>query len=377
MTGATMETLGLIIKPTRKCNLRCGYCQDWRKNSSSISFEVLTQLTAKALLPLHHNRVEFIWHGGEPLLLGIDFFTKSIALQEQFSRPTQQIRNSIQTNATLITHEWCEFFAAYGMHVGVSIDGPKNIHDINRNYASGKSSFLDVKAGIELLKRYRIPFGVLMVLTEPALSIGAAKMYDFFTKDLLVTRFSFLAARPDNSPGDLHAVKSQYTNSVSYTSFMRDMFDIWYKYDDPTIKIRELNSILLTVLGGLPSACTLAGGCIGQYFLAEPNGDLYHCDKYLGDKEYYVGNITQSTFDEIKISDSMLNLARNESIQLLKLQQCESFDVCNGGCPHDRYVMKRLSVENRDVNCCGQHSLIQHIKSRIENTVGTIARQTN
>lgn len=362
-----METLGLIIKPTRKCNLRCSYCQDWRSKSNKMSFDVLTKLTAEALSPVN-NRIDFIWHGGEPLTLGVNFFTKAIALQEKFQQPHQRIKNSIQTNGTLITKEWCEFFVAYGMEVGVSIDGPKEIHDSNRNYSNGKTSFNDVKRGIDLLKKYEIPFGMLMVLNESTLSLSPTNVYDFFKKELKVNNFSFLAARPDNTADGTLAIESQYTDTGKYISFMKKMFDVWYEDDDPKIKIRELNSILGAVIGKLPTVCTLAGNCIGQYFLVEMNGDLYHCDKYLGDKDYHVGNILNNSFAEIKTSDSLINLAKNENLEIMNMQSCEFFGICNGGCPHDRYTMKKY-LPSYNSECCGQNELIGYINERVSKEV--------
>jgi uncharacterized protein len=138
-----IQILGLIIKSTRRCNLRCWYCHDWRSRGEAMPFEVLAALMAKALRPPEHRRVDLMWHGGEPLLLGRAFYLKALYLQQEFAQEGQMIRNSLQTNGTLLDHEWCRFFKEYGFQIGLSVDGP--VHDANRVYASGKVASLKSK----------------------------------------------------------------------------------------------------------------------------------------------------------------------------------------------------------------------------------------
>lgn len=364
-----MSLLGLIIKATRQCNLRCEYCHDWRSRYKPMSFQVLANLMKKSIQNEYYNRIQFIWHGGEPLLLGTKFFEKALFLQNRLKRENQVITNTLQTNGTLLTDEWCEFFKKYNFHIGVSLDGPEIIHNRNRYYASGKGSFNDVKRGISLLQKHNIRFGTLMVLNSRALSLSPKELFDFFL-ELGVNVFSFLPVRPDNVKGENTGEKStpDYVNSVQYTNFMKNVFDEWYKLDRPDIQIRELNSLTKVLLGGRASVCTLAGYCIGKYFHIEANGDVYHCDKYMGDNDYHLGNINDSSFEEICRSDKILNLVKEEKENIEKLKDCEYFDYCNGGCPHDRYIAKKY-LENFDDRCCGQKELIKYIADNIHNDV--------
>jgi uncharacterized protein len=329
-------------------------------------YEVLATLTAKALRPPEHRRVEFIWHGGEPLLLGKEFYLKALCLQQEFRQDGQVIRNGLQTNGTLLDNAWCEFFKEYGVHIGVSIDGPEVLHNVNRVYASGRGSFADVRCGISLLQDHEIPFGVLMLLNHETLKFDPERIFHFFLDDLGVKTFGFLSVRPDNIPGSGEVTTMDYITPSEYCAFMKRIFDLWYELDDPSIRIRELTSILSALVGGSVSVCTLAGHCLGQYFAVEPNGDVYHCDKFLGDPNYRVGNILESTFRDIRSSEHFRSLVSEEAKRLAVLESCPWFTICHGGCPHDRYIATRYLPGN-DGTCCGQRELIEYIDQKVKN----------
>jgi len=361
-----MNVLGLIIKATRECNLRCTYCHDWRSRAKPMSFSTLAQMMTKAIQNQYYKRMDFIWHGGEPLLLGKEFYEKALYLQEKLKTEDQSIRNSLQTNATLLDDEWCRFFKKYNFDVGVSIDGPELLHNVNRVYASGKGSYSEVVRGIKLLQKHDIRFGLLMVLNHQALSISPDKLFDFFY-GLDATSFSFLPARPDNIVGEKtgEVETPDYLSPKEFTDFMKVIFDKWYQLDKPEIRIRELTSITHMLLGGYANVCTLAGNCLGKYFHIEANGDVYHCDKYLGDTDYHLGNIVNHTFEEICRSEKILTLVEKEKENIAKLKNnCEYFSFCNGGCPHDRYIAEKY-YSNYDGTCCRQKELIEYMNEKI------------
>jgi len=354
--------LGLIVKSTRKCNLRCAYCHDWRSSSVMMPFEVLVALIAKALSAPDVNVVQFIWHGGEPLLLGRMFYLKALRLQQEFRQDNQVVVNSLQTNGTLIDEVWCRFFKEWGFHIGVSIDGPEALHNRNRRYASGKGSFFDVRQGIQLLQEYDIPFGVLMVVNADTILMDPKMIFEFLTQELGVSCFAFLPVRPPNFPDKKDG--GDYISLYDYCIFMQGVFDAWYELDDPSIRIRELISILDAVVGGSPHMCTLTGNCYGEYFHVEPNGDLFHCDRFFGDPQYQVGNILQNGFPEVWQSKRLQSLLEGENQQLQKLKACQWFHVCHGGCPHDRYIAAKYAADYDGV-CCGMDTLIEYIYQRV------------
>ena len=370
-------TLNLIVKTTRRCNLRCSYCHDWRSRGRPMDFEVLANLTAKAMQHDGQRVVNFIWHGGEPFLLGMDYFKKAMSLQERFLQDKKFVINSIQTNGTLLTQEWCEFLKRNRFTVGVSIDGPEEVHNLNRSYASGKGSYQDIKQKLRLLEDNHVAYGMLMVLNQNTGRLTPKQIFDFIIHDLGVKNFSFLPAVPDNIPGEITGenAASDFYPMEEYADFMKGIFDYWMDLDDPDVKIREIDGLMRSAMGANPQVCTLAGNCIGENFHIEANGDVYHCDKYVGLPEYHLGNIVDDTFAQIKDSQKIQGLVAEEQQRITKLRKCPNFETCNGGCPHDRFIATRYD-KGFTGECCGQSDLIDHIKSRITSSVPIAAQHS-
>jgi uncharacterized protein len=329
-------------------------------------FEVLAHLTAKALRSAEPRLVNFIWHGGEPLLLGRDFFRKALSLQQEFLQPRRYVLNSIQTNGTLIDDAWCEFLGRNKFMVGISVDGPEEIHNRNRSYDSGRGSFADVLRAIDLMRKHELSFGILVVLNENTKRLRAAEIFDFVLNDLGVDNFAFLPAVPDNVPGQATGERpaDDYFSMNDYNEFMKQIFDHWFALDDPGVSVRELEGILRSVMGGNPGVCTLAGDCIGENYHIEPNGDVYHCDKYVGDPRYHVGNIVRDSFESIGRSPGHVGLVEDEKRKHGALTACPNYQVCHGGCPHDRYIAERYDPLFTG-GCCGQSDLIDHIRAAV------------
>lgn len=360
------STLNLIIKTTRKCNLRCSYCHDWRARGRPMGLPVLANLTAKALQAKDQRVVNFIWHGGEPMLLGMEYFRRALALQKEFIEPGQYVINSIQTNGTLLTDEWCDFLARNRFTLGISIDGPRQIHDLNRTYADGRSSYDRVRDSIAMARRHDLNFGVLLVLNDNTRQLDPAGIFDFILNDLGVTAFSFLPAVPDNmaaEPGG-ETLATDFFPMQDYETFMKGIFDHWYALGDTEIKIREIEGIMRALMQGNPGVCTLAGGCLGENFHIDAEGEIHHCDKYVGDTGFHLGNILDTDFDSIRNGARMAGLIAAEKQRHARLKRCANYGICHGGCPHDRYIARRYDP-GHDGTCCGQSGLIDHIRQAI------------
>ncbi|MGH7263943.1 MAG: radical SAM protein [Candidatus Rokuibacteriota bacterium] len=358
------QSLTLIVKGTRLCNLRCSYCHDWRAGpNQTMRFEVLARMTATALRDPTHASVHFIWHGGETTVLPISFYEKALLVQSQFRREGQRVVNSIQTNATRLTPEWTSFFKRYGFAVGVSIDGPPDIHDRERTYVDGRPSWADTMRGIRLLEAQGISFSVLMVVDEAALDLGAQRLFEFFI-DSGIKRFGLLSARPTNQPdAPPNTATEHYVSPPRMSRFLMDMYACWERHGDPEVEIRELDHIRKRLHNSPEMPCTLTGGCIGTFFLIEPNGEIAHCDLFLGDPRYTLGNVMASSFAEIRQSARMRTLVSQNEEVLARLRRCPEFGVCNGWCPHDRYLSVRHNPGHRE-ECCGLSDLIRFLRSR-------------
>ena len=335
-----------------------------------MSFETVARVTAAVL---HHPPVKtalFTWHGGEPTLLPLDFYRRALLAQSRLRRDDQSIGNAIQTNGTLLNHEWCQFLADNRFYVGVSIDGPRSLQDLQRPFISGRGSSETVHRKIRLLNDWGIEPGVLMVIDRAAIELGPRALFDFILT-LGVKKIGFNSARPTNDPTFFEQPKSlrqfppaHYTNQSETTAFLLGLYEECEKNTDAKIEIRELEALRRRIYGEEARTCTLAGACIGQHFLVETNGDFAHCDLFLGDPAYTVGNVYEADFRTILQSEAIVRLRRIDEGSQQSMSSCPYYKVCNGGCPHDRYVAMRYDSKYNE-ECCGQYNLISALTERM------------
>jgi uncharacterized protein len=353
---------GLIIKATRLCNLRCTYCHDWREGSDQVmAFPVLVSLIDAALRDPTHQSVEFIWHGGETTLLPRSFYEKAIFLQAQFRRPGQVIRNSMQTNGTRLTRDWISFFRANGISVGISLDGPPELNDRMRVNRSGRGSFERIRRGMDLWRDGNVSFSLLMVVDEEALEIGPDRIFDFFV-ETNVKSVAFLAAAPANQPAALPRTNAaHYVDPLRMGAFLKCIYDRWVAQGEDSMHIREFKSLRARIQGDDGGFCTLSGSCLGRYFMVEPDGTVAHCDLFVGDERYILGNITCEDFAAIRNAERLRSLEADWREERNQMASCPEFAICQGWCPHERYLSKRHSLAHTQ-SCCGLRDLIEHIR---------------
>lgn len=359
----------VILKATRLCNLRCTYCNAWRDGPGQImEFPVLAKLIHDVLKTPGLANVDFVWHGGEVTLLPISYLEKALWLQEHFCEPGTVVANSIQTNATRLTVEWLTFLKDYEFGVGVSIDGPPEVHDKRRVTAGGRGTWLDVKQGIDHLREYEIPFGALAVIDECALEMGASAYLDYLIQ-LGITQVALLNALPPNS--DDCSGNATYLPHNRFTSFLRDLFKAWWSHSHDLIEIRELQALVEAVRTGSTGLCIFNDNCMGQYLTIDPNGDVSACDKYVGDPDYLFGNIVDEEVNAMLNRSQVLEKASADVSQKKRaMTKCRHFDICFGGCPHDvRLTEKYRPHWNTD--CCGLIDLIDDITSAVNQNTGT------
>jgi uncharacterized protein len=362
--------LGLIVKATRLCNLRCDYCHDWRTGrDQTMSFAVMSRMIQAALQDRAYGSVELIWHGGETTVLPIAFYEKALYVESCFQGPGQAVTNSLQTNGTLLTPEWVRFLQRNDFSVSLSLDGPPEIHDRYRRWGSGRGSFADVQRGMRLLREHEVPFSVLMVIDEGALALGPDRIFDFF-RDQGINSFALLAAAPSNQPDAAPGTPTRhYVEPPRMTAFLARIFDRWLEHGDPNLRIREIESLRRRISGGQGGACTLAGGCLGRYYAVEPNGDIAHCDVYIGDPRYVLGNVLQQDFQDLEGHAGLGELRAENERALQRMRSCPEFGVCNGWCPHERYLSERHNLSHRGT-CCGLRDLIAHMRDRLPPPAG-------
>ena len=355
--------LGLIVKATRLCNLRCAYCHDWDTGKDQIMpFRVMATLTERALSEAEHQAVEFIWHGGEPTLLPMSFYEKAVVVQARLRRPDQIIQNSLQSNGTLITPEWARFLRDMRFHVSLSLDGPPELHDLHRLGVANQASFATVIRGIDTLREYGVPFSVLMVIDHEALALGPQRIFDFFLSQG-ISNYGLVAAKPTNQPNATPGTLTRhYVDPKAMTVFLQGLYDCWREHGDEHVHIREIDALLKRVRGQPAQSCTLAGACLGRYFLIEPNGEIAHCDLFLGDDRYTLGNVMTHRFSDLEQSPTLQTLRLERESDLNQMRGCADFDLCQGWCPHEHYLSVRHSPAHSP-SCCGLSDLIRHIRT--------------
>lgn len=301
---------------------------------------------------------------------GRKFFEKILLTQDRFRNPDAAFTNSVQTNGTLVDRFWALFFRRHNFSVGVSLDGPPNIHNVQRAMAGGRgNSFEAVMRGVQLLRENDVPFGVLIVVTRETVKLGADRMFEFLL-DNKITDYAFLQERP-NVLGVPDAAAAIRVTTREMSRYLQRMFDIWFEHDDPTIHVREFDSIIETLLGGSGSVCTLGGDCCGNYLGVMPNGDVYHCDEFVPGRDYLLGNILQNAIGEILGAASLKTLKMRNHRRVLKCRQCPWYSSCRGGCPYVAYVRGTSNSREASV-CCGDPSLIEHIYQRLQSALEAI-----
>jgi uncharacterized protein len=327
-----------------------------------MSFSVMAHMTASALA--EHERVRFIWHGGEPTLLPISFYEKAFLVQSRLRRPGQKIGNCIQTNATKLTPAWARFFRANKIQVGISIDGPPHLHNSLRSYRSGKGSYEHVIAGLGLLKEHEVQFSGLVVVDEGTLELGAQRLLDFLVGEG-IRNFGLLAAKPRNeTAAEPGAPAAHYIEPARMSAFLMNLYDAWLSRGDQNVKIRELEALKAQIKGASARSCTLSGECWGHYYMIEPDGSVVGCDVFSGEPRYTLGNIMNTSFMEIASSAGLLQLKEEHRGAMEAMRGCPEFPVCKGWCPHERYVSIRHNKGHRD-DCCGLRDLIAHVRNRM------------
>ncbi|MDZ7676584.1 MAG: radical SAM protein [Acidimicrobiales bacterium] len=356
--------LALTVKATRLCNLRCSYCTDWRAGpGNTMGFEVLANLTHRALSDPAHDLVSFGWHGGDPLVLPVEFFERALDLQARFARTDQRIQNTVQTNATLITPEWIDFLARNGMGVGVSIDGPPEIHDRQRVDRHGHGTFDRVRRGIDALRAAGLPFGTLMTIDRETIELGPERVFEFFL-DLGITAYGFNAARPANDhPPSADGPPPHYVDRRTMGRFLIGLHRCWLEHGDPNIHIRELEMIGNRLEGQGMISCRIEGDCVGRYFMVEPDGTVAHCARFQGDERYVFGNVLEHDFATLRRSLRLLERRQEDRRRAEARASCTEYDVCHGGCPHDDLIGRRHDPRHED-GCCGMAELIRHVRGQ-------------
>lgn len=355
----------VIAKPIGAiCNLDCEYCYYLEKEdlypdtkSFKMSGEVLESYIRQYIhsQPFGTKEVTFVWQGGEPTLLGLPFFRKAFALQQKYARPGMNITNSFQTNGTRLHDDWARFFKDHDVLVGISIDGPEEIHDEFRPDKSGNGSFQQVMQGLELLKKHDVRFNTLTCVQSDNSSYPV-KIYRFL-KSIGSTHMQFI---PIVEPMPDGSVSYRSVHPKKYGTFLNGVFNEWLRQDDiGVIFVQDFDVTLNLVYGNPSPVCVHAETC-GHALAIEHNGDLYSCDHFVY-PEFRLGNILDEKMLDMHESERQERFGMDKKDRLPEYcLKCDFLSVCNGGCPKDRIVETPDGEPGLNYLCQGYKTFYAH-----------------
>ena len=368
----------VMLKPAGSlCNLRCKYCYYLEKDklykqckNHVISDELLEKFIKEYIEAQTTPQVLFTWHGGETLMRPISFYKRALELQRIYGRG-RQIDNCIQTNGTLLTDEWCQFFKDNNFLVGVSIDGPQEFHDEYRRTATNKPTFVKVMNGINLLNKHGVEWNALAVVNDYNADYPL-EFYRFFKQigckyiqfspivERVVKREDGLTLAPGMQGGDAGLADFSITPE-QWGNFLCTIFDEWVHNDVGEYFVQLFDATLANWVGQAPGVCILAEEC-GHAGVMEFNGDVYSCDHFVY-PEHLLGNLHTKTITEMMYSDEQNKFAKMKK-QMLPQQckECKFLFACHGECPKNRFLNDKYGNYGLNYLCKGYRQFFEHVE---------------
>ena len=371
------KPLYVMLKPTgAHCNLACKYCYYLEKNKlyptvqrHLMSDEMLEQFTREYIEAQTMNQVLFTWHGGEPLLRSIDFYRKALSLQQKYAGG-RRIDNVIQTNGTLLTNEWCEFFAQNHWLVGISIDGPQPYHDHYRLTAAGKPSWQKVMQGIKLLKKHGVEWNAMAVVNAYNVN-HPLEFYRFFKENgCQFLQFTPIVERLTRHEDGRTLASLADKNEIPLSEasvtpeqwgyFLCAIFDEWVRKDVGKIFVEIFDCTLANWMGISPGICAYSKEC-GHAGVMEHNGDVYSCDHFVF-PEYKLGNIRDHSLIDMLYGEQQQEFSRLKHSSLPRqCKECDMEFACHGECPKNRFMKDKYGDSGLNYLCPGYYHYYQHV----------------
>ena len=371
------KPLYVMLKPAgAHCNLACKYCYYLEKNKlyptaqrHLMSDEMLEQFTREYIEAQTMNQVLFTWHGGEPLLRSIDFYRKALSLQQKYAGG-RCIDNVIQTNGTLLTDEWCEFFAQNHWLVGISIDGPQPYHDHYRLTAAGKPSWQKVMQGIKLLKKHGVEWNAMAVVNAYNVN-HPLEFYRFFKENgCQFLQFTPIVERLTRHEDGRTLASLADKNEIPLSEasvapeqwgyFLCAIFDEWVRKDVGKIFVEIFDCTLANWMGISPGICAYSKEC-GHAGVMEHNGDVYSCDHFVF-PEYKLGNIRDHSLIDMLYGEQQQEFSRLKHSSLPRqCKECDMEFACHGECPKNRFMKDKYGDSGLNYLCPGYYHYYQHV----------------
>jgi uncharacterized protein len=382
----------LLAKPSGStCNIDCRYCfflskealyPEQRHRMSEATLEAYV----RQLLESHRApEVTVAWQGGEPTLMGLDFFRRSVELVQRYRRPGQRVTHTFQTNGIALDDDWCGFLKQHGFLVGLSVDGPRELHDANRVTRAGQGTFDLVMKGLSLLRRHGVDYNVLCTVNAANQHHGR-RVYEFFRDELGAAWVQFIPIVERATDETIHIanlgwstgpkgkrllytqtgerVTNRTVGPLAYGRFLVDVFETWVRHDVGRVYV-QLFDVTLEARFGRHLLCIHAPTC-GNGPALEHNGDLYACDHFV-EPGYRLGNIHDTHLAELVASPQQRRFGADKRDTLTRqCQACEVRAACNGGCPKDRFARSRDGEPGHNYLCDGLYHFFSHTRPAMD-----------
>jgi uncharacterized protein len=350
----------VMLKPRGPvCNLDCAYCYYLSKKDLypgadfCMTDDVLETFTRQYIEAQRVPEVTFGWQGGEPLLMGLDFFRQAVALQEKHCKPGMRVVNALQTNGTLLDDDWCRFLHEHDFLVGLSLDGPREVHDAYRVDKGGNPSFDRVMAGLALLKQHGVEFNILTTV-HAANAERPAEVYRFLRDEVGARFIQFIPIVQREGEGvSARSVTARSVTAEQYGDFLIGVFDEWVRRDVGRVFVQIFDVALAAWVGERPGLCVFDETC-GNALVLEHSGDLYSCDHFV-EPQYRLGNILETPLADLVGSERQRQFGLSKRDALPEVcRACDVRFVCNGGCPKNR-------LKAANYLCAGYKAFFHHI----------------
>ena len=383
MTNFLPPRIHVLTKPTGAiCNLDCSYCffldkEELYPNSNFRMSDEVLETYIRQLIESHKTpEVTVAWQGGEPTLMGLDFFKRAIAYQEKYRRPGMTFENTLQTNGTLLNDEWCEFFKANNYLIGLSLDGPRELHDANRVDKVGRPTFDRVMKGLRLLQKHGVEYNILTTVNRVN-SQYPLEVYRFLRDEVKTSWIQFIPVveRINEDGKTLYQKGTQVSeNSVlpeQFGTFLTTIFDEWVRRDVGKIFVQTFEAAVRSWLGLPTGMCFFSPTC-GSGVALEHNGDLYSCDHFV-EPDYLLGNIQETSMAELVGSSRQFQFGQDKLTTLPRYcQQCEVRFACHGECPKHRFTDTPDGEPGLNYLCAGYKTFFTHIDNPLKMMVNLL-----
>jgi uncharacterized protein len=369
-----MRPFTLLVKPAcADCNLRCEYCfylgncalyPDHKRHRMP---EPVLEQMIQTYMATEQPAYSFGWQGGEPTLMGLDFFRKVTSLQERHGRAGASVANGLQTNATLIDDAWAEHLHRYNFLVGCSLDGPAEIHDRYRLTAAGKPTHADVLRGIRTLERHGVEFNILVLVSRSNVH-RAAEVYRYLVDE----GFLFHQYIPCVEFGDDGTPLPFAISGEEWGAFLCGIFDAWYPDDIYKVSVRHFDSVLTLLVDGVSNCCTMGKNCC-QYFVVEHNGDIYPCDFFV-QADRKLGNVMDTSWEDAQACETYRVFGARKAQWNERCAACRHLDLCAADCIKHRAYAGR-SPRELSWLCAGWNRFYEHTRTRFDGLAEDIRKR--